>query len=74
MSSASGMGKAKVLVLFEVRDARGKGGVIKRITEPLNPRACKMVALGVPTERQKSQWYFQRYVAHLPAGGEVVAF
>lgn len=66
--------KAKVLVIFEGRDASGKGGVIKRITEPLNPRVCKVVALGVPTEREKSQWYFQRYVEHLPAGGEIVLF
>lgn len=64
----------KVLVIFEGRDASGKGGVIKRITEPLNPRVCKVVALGVPTEREKSQWYFQRYVQHLPAGGEMVIF
>ena len=66
--------RAKVLVIFEGRDASGKGGVIKRITEPLNPRVCKVVALGVPTEREKSQWYFQRYVEHLPAGGEIVLF
>ena len=65
---------AKVLVIFEGRDASGKGGVIKRITEPLNPRVCKVVALGVPTERERSQWYFQRYVEHLPAGGEMVLF
>ena len=66
--------KLKVLVIFEGRDASGKGGVIKRITAPLNPRVCKVVALGVPTEREKSQWYFQRYVQHLPAGGEIVLF
>lgn len=66
--------KAKVLVIFEGRDASGKGGVIKRITQPLNPRICKVVALSVPTEREKSQWYFQRYVEHLPAGGEIVLF
>ena len=66
--------KLKVLVIFEGRDASGKGGVIKRITGPLNPRVCRVVALGVPTEREKSQWYFQRYVAHLPAGGEIVLF
>lgn len=66
--------KLKVLVIFEGRDASGKGGVIKRITEPLNPRVCRVVALGVPTEREKSQWYFQRYVEHLPAGGEIVLF
>ncbi len=64
----------KVVVIFEGRDAAGKGGVIKRITETLNPRYCRVVALGVPTEREKSQWYFQRYVAHLPAGGEIVLF
>ena len=64
----------RVVVLFEGRDAAGKGGVIKRITEPLNPRICRVAALGVPTEREKSQWYFQRYVAHLPAGGEIVLF
>jgi polyphosphate kinase 2 len=64
----------KVVVLFEGRDAAGKGGVIKRITEPLNPRIARVVALGVPTEREKSQWYFQRYVHHLPAAGEMVLF
>ena len=61
-------------VLFEGRDAAGKGGVIKRITETLNPRVCRMVALGTPTERERSQWYFQRYVEHLPAAGEIVLF
>ena len=64
----------KVVVLFEGRDAAGKGGAIKRITEPLNPRVCRVVALGTPTEREKTQWYFQRYVAHLPAAGEMVLF
>ena len=64
----------KVIVLFEGRDAAGKGGVIKRITESLNPRVCRVVALPAPTEREKTQWYFQRYVAHLPAGGEMVLF
>jgi polyphosphate kinase 2 len=64
----------RVAVLFEGRDAAGKGGVIKRITEPLNPRVCRVVALGTPTEREKSQWYFQRYVAHLPAAGDIVLF
>lgn len=64
----------KVVVIFEGRDASGKGGVIKRITEPLNPRVVKVVALGVPTEREKGQWYFQRYVSHLPAKGEMVLF
>jgi polyphosphate kinase 2 len=62
----------KVVVIFEGRDAAGKGGVIKRITESLNPRVCRVVALPAPTEREKSQWYFQRYIAHLPAGGEMV--
>ncbi|MDA3930057.1 MAG: polyphosphate kinase 2, partial [Prolixibacteraceae bacterium] len=62
------------VVLFEGRDAAGKGGVIKRISEALNPRVCKVVALGVPTEREKSQWYFQRYVQHLPAAGELILF
>lgn len=64
----------RVVVLFEGRDAAGKGGAIKRISETLNPRICRVVALGVPTEREKTQWYFQRYVAHLPARGEVVLF
>jgi polyphosphate kinase 2 len=64
----------KVVIIFEGRDASGKGGTIKRITEPLNPRVCRVVALGVPTEREKTQWYFQRYVAHLPAAGEIVLF
>jgi len=64
----------KVVVIFEGRDAAGKGGTIKRITESLNPRVCRVVALGVPTEREKTQWYFQRYVAHLPAAGEMVLF
>ncbi len=66
--------KLKVVVIFEGRDAAGKGGAIKRITESLNPRICKVVALGTPTEREKSQWYFQRYVPHLPAAGELVLF
>ena len=64
----------KVVVLFEGRDADGKGGAIKRITQSLNPRVCRVVALGTPTEREKTQWYFQRYVAHLPAAGELVLF
>jgi polyphosphate kinase 2 len=64
----------KVVVLFEGRDAAGKGGVIKRITDSLNPRICRVVALAKPTEREKTQWYFQRYVAHLPAAGEMVLF
>ena len=64
----------KVVVLFEGRDAAGKGGVIKRISMRLNPRICRVVALGKPTEREQSQWYFQRYVSHLPAAGEMVLF
>ena len=64
----------KVVVVFEGRDASGKGGAIKRITEPLNPRVCRIVALGVPTEKERSQWYFQRYIPHLPADGEMVLF
>jgi polyphosphate kinase 2 len=64
----------KVVVLFEGRDAAGKGGVIKRITQRLNPRVCKVVALGTPTEKEKTQWYFQRYIPHLPAAGEMVLF
>ena len=64
----------KVVVLFEGRDAAGKGGVIKRITQHLSPRICRVVALQTPTEREKTQWYFQRYVAHLPAAGEIVLF
>ena len=66
--------KLRVVVLFEGRDAAGKGGAIKRITESLNPRVCRVVALSTPTEREQSQWYFQRYVAHLPAAGEMVLF
>ena len=66
--------KARVVVIFEGRDAAGKGGVIKRITEPLNPRVCRIAALGTPSPKEKTQWYFQRYVAHLPAGGEIVLF
>ncbi len=62
----------RLVVVFEGRDAAGKGGVIKRITQRLNPRIAKVVALGVPTEREKTQWYFQRYVSHLPAAGEIV--
>jgi polyphosphate kinase 2 len=64
----------KVIVIFEGRDAAGKGGMIKRISQCLNPRICKVVALGTPTEREKQQWYFQRYVAHLPAAGEMILF
>ena len=62
----------RVVVLFEGRDAAGKGGAIKRITQRLNPRFCRVVALAKPTEREQTQWYFQRYVAHLPAAGEIV--
>jgi len=64
----------KVVIIFEGRDAAGKGGVIKRITESLNPRNVRVVALPAPTEREKTQWYFQRYVTHLPAAGEMVLF
>jgi polyphosphate kinase 2 len=66
--------KLKVVVLFEGRDSAGKGGVIKRITQRLNPRVCRTVALPAPSERERTQWYFQRYVPHLPAGGEIVLF
>lgn len=66
--------KEKIVVIFEGRDSAGKGGVIKRITQRINPRVCRVVALSAPTEREKSQWYFQRYVPHLPAGGEIVLF
>jgi len=64
----------KVVVIFEGRDAAGKGGVIKRITERLNPRICRVEALGTPSDREKTQWYFQRYVDRLPAAGEMVLF
>ena len=64
----------KILIIFEGRDAAGKGGMIKAITAPLNPRIARVVALPAPTEREKTQWYFQRYAAHLPAGGEIVVF
>ena len=64
----------KIVILFEGRDAAGKGGIIKRIVQRLNPRVCRVVALPAPSEREKSQWYFQRYVTHLPAGGEIVLF
>jgi polyphosphate kinase 2 len=66
--------KLKVVVLFEGRDAAGKGGVIKRITQRLNPRVCRVAALPAPNEREQTQWYFQRYAAHLPAAGEIVLF
>ena len=64
----------KVVVIFEGRDAAGKGGVIKRISQMLNPRVCRISALGVPTEKERTQWYFQRYVSHLPGAGEIVLF
>jgi polyphosphate kinase 2 len=64
----------RLVVLFEGRDTAGKGGVIQRIVSPLNPRTCRVVALPAPTERERTQWYFQRYVAHLPAAGEMVLF
>jgi polyphosphate kinase len=64
----------RVCILFEGRDAAGKGGVIKRITQSLNPRVCRVVALGTPTEKERGQWYFQRYVAELPSRGEIVLF
>jgi polyphosphate kinase len=66
--------KLKVVVIFEGRDSAGKGGMIKRITQRLNPRVCRTVALQAPNERERTQWYFQRYVPHLPAGGEIVLF
>ena len=66
--------KLKLVVLFEGRDGAGKGGVIKRVTQRLSPRICKVVALPAPTERERSQWYFQRYTVHLPAAGEIVLF
>jgi polyphosphate kinase 2 len=66
--------KLKVVILYEGRDAAGKGGVIKRNTQRMNPRICRVAALPAPSERERSQWYFQRYVAHLPAGGEIVLF
>ncbi|MEB0106579.1 polyphosphate kinase 2 [Pseudomonas sp. MH9.3] len=65
---------AKVVILFEGRDAAGKGGVIKRITQRLNPRVCRVAALPAPNDRERTQWYFQRYVSHLPAAGEIVLF
>ena len=66
--------RQKVVILFEGRDAAGKGGVIKRITQRLNPRVCRVVALPAPNDRERTQWYFQRYVPHLPAAGEMVLF
>jgi polyphosphate kinase 2 len=67
-------GGHRLVVIFEGRDAAGKGGTIKRIVDPLNPRFCRVAALPAPTERERTQWYFQRYVAHLPAAGEMVLF
>lgn len=64
----------RIVIIFEGRDAAGKGGTIKRITDPLNPRGCRVVALGTPSDREKTEWYFQRYVAHLPSAGEIVCF
>jgi polyphosphate kinase len=64
----------RLVMIFEGRDAAGKGGMIKRISEPLNPRGCRVVALGTPSDREKTQWYFQRYVEHLPSAGEIVLF
>jgi polyphosphate kinase len=66
--------RKKVVVVFEGRDSAGKGGVIKRIMQRMNPRVCRVVALPAPSDREKTQWYFQRYVSHLPAGGEMVLF
>src|SRR3974390_2507939 len=66
--------REKVVILFEGRDAAGKGGAIKRITQRLNPRVCRVVALPAPNDRERTQWYFQRYAQHLPAGGEIVCF
>ena len=66
--------KRKVVIIFEGRDSAGKGGVIKRITQRLNPRICRVAALPAPSERERTQWYFQRYVCHLPAAGEIVLF
>ena len=64
----------KVVIIFEGRDAAGKGGSIKTITEPMNPRGCRVVALGTPSDKERTQWYFQRYISHLPAAGEIVLF
>ena len=64
----------KVVILFEGRDAAGKGGVIKRITQRLNPRVCRVAALPAPSDRERTQWYFQRFISHLPAAGEIVLF
>lgn len=64
----------RLIIVFEGRDAAGKGGTIKRITEPLNPRGCQVIALGTPSDHQKTQWYFQRYVEHFPSAGEIIIF
>ena len=64
----------RVVIIFEGRDTAGKGGITKRVTEPLNPRGARVVALGTPSDRERTQWYFQRYVPHLPAAGEIVVF
>ncbi|MEB3159482.1 MAG: polyphosphate kinase 2 [Synechococcus sp.] len=64
----------RLIVVFEGRDAAGKGGTIKRLTEPMNPRGCRVVALGTPSDQEKTQWYFQRYVEHFPSAGEIVVF
>ena len=64
----------KIAIIFEGRDAAGKGGTIKRITENLNPRHCKVIALAAPTDKEKTQWYYQRYVPYLPSAGEIVIF
>ncbi|MBD1825369.1 polyphosphate kinase 2 [Cyanobacteria bacterium FACHB-DQ100] len=64
----------RLVIIFEGRDAAGKGGTIKRISDPMNPRGCRVVALGTPSDREKTQWYFQRYVEHLPSAGEIVLF
>lgn len=74
LQSWAAYNKEKIVVLFEGRDSAGKGGVIKRITQRLNPRIARVVALPAPSDREKTQWYFQRYVPHLPAGGEIVLF
>ena len=66
--------KQKVVIIFEGRDAAGKGGVIKRISQRLNPRVCRVAALPAPNDRERTQWYLQRYVSHLPAAGEIVLF
>ena len=64
----------RIVIIFEGRDAAGKGSAIKRLTEPMNPRGCRIVALGMPSDQQKTQWYFQRYIEHLRSAGEIVIF